>query len=79
MTIKRDPATRDWVLTCDSCKADERFPSSTAFAAIVRWINKQCWKARQLYERWRHYCPTCEDALRCHKLDQRVDRDRLHA
>lgn len=79
MTIKRDSITRDWVLTCNSCKVQESFPGSTAFVALVRWIQKQGWKAQQLFDRWRHHCPKCADALRCQQLDQRVDRERLHA
>lgn len=79
MTIKKSRETGDWVLSCNSCKTREVFAPSTAFHRIIRWIAEQGWKARNLFDRWRHYCPKCDRALREYRLDKVVDRERLHA
>lgn len=78
MTIERDRKTKDMVLTCNTCRGEERFAPSTHFVSLVRWVKAQGWRAFQSYERWRHECAGCIDRQKQARLNA-VDRERLHA
>lgn len=64
MTIRRDAATRDWLLRCNSCITTvERFAPTTRFDAIASWIKRFGWRATYHCKTvWIHECPACQRA-----------------